>query len=102
MIKNTGNFKIGFTNSHTIYENVIKCRVKEREFNLTLNPTTLFDKKMGDGVISKEFVSSTFEPYVTGIGLYNNKKELLMVCKIQQPIPLSKTSDMVFEIRYDI
>lgn len=99
MIKATGDFRIKFKNSVTIYENIIKCRVKEREFNLTMNNSVLSDKF--NGIIDEMFVNEEFEPYVTSIGLYNDKKELLMICKPQQPITLPKTTDMVFEIRFD-
>jgi hypothetical protein len=101
MVTNFGNFKINFKNSHTIYENIIKCKVKEREFNQTYNKTVRINPLSFDGLIHPTFLKEDFQPYVTSVGLYNEKLELIAVAKFQQPIPLSKTSDMMFEIRFD-
>jgi hypothetical protein len=38
---NTGITKIKFKNSHIVYENFIKCTVKDYEYNLSFNPTLL-------------------------------------------------------------
>lgn len=101
MVTNFGNFTINFKNAHTIYENIVKCRVKEREFNYSYNKSLRLNPKSFDGLIKTDFVQENFQPYVTTIGLYNEKMELVAIAKIQQPIPLSKTSDMIFEIRFD-
>jgi hypothetical protein len=101
MVTNFGNFKINFKNSHTIYENIVKCKVKEREFNYSYNKSLRIAPNSFDGLIQTQFLQENFQPYVTSIGLYNEKLELIAVAKFQQPIPLSKTSDMIFEIRFD-
>ena len=46
--------------------------------------------------------SSYFSPYVTTVGMYNNKKELLAVAKLAQPLPLSPTTDTSIIINLDI
>jgi hypothetical protein len=49
-----------------------------------------------------DFVTgSDFAPYVTTIGLYNEKQELLAVGKLAQPVPTSRTTDMTFYINID-
>jgi hypothetical protein len=101
MIKGIGNFTINFKNSHTIYETVIKCKVKEREFNTSYNKSLRINPNSFDGIIDDKFLTENFQPYVTTIGLYNDKLELVAIAKFQQPIPMSKTTDMVFEIRFD-
>ena len=92
------DFTISFKNEHIIYEHIIKCRVKEREFMLSTNNSLVNN-------ITNElypFVNDdSFQPYVTTIGIYNKNKELMMVAKMNQPIPLSKTTDTIFEIHYD-
>ena len=49
------------------------------------------------------FVSgSTFAPYITTIGLYNNFGELLAIAKLAQPIKKRNDVDMNFLIRLDL
>ena len=113
-----------FQNEHIIYENEVRCIVKESDYNLTYNPTIL--EYGGQYIISgssgytltgsldstvKAFATgslefsgsfSTFQPYVTTIGLYNDDNELLMVAKLGKPIVLSSDTDMTFIVKYDI
>lgn len=111
---------ISFQNEHRIYENEVRCIVKESDFNLTYNPSLL---KYGNQVIVpilgsaangytttgsfdnstiKDFATgSVFQPYVTTIGLYNDNNDLLMVAKLAKPIILSPDTDTTFIVRYD-
>lgn len=93
------NAKLGFKNEHVIFENEIRCKVGENEFNFSHNPTLSSDDK---GTIRSFATSSDFTPYVTTIGLYNERSELLAVAKLAQPIPLSATTDTTFVVKYDI
>lgn len=102
MITNTGNFTIEFKNSHIVYETIVKCKVKEREFLYSTNKSLLVNPNSVDGIV-KDFVKSdTFQPYVSTIGIYNKDSELIGIAKTNQPIPLSKTTDTIFEIRFDM
>ena len=93
------SFSISFKNEHVIYEQNIKCTVKEYEFNYTYNPSSLMS---GSGATVRSFVtSSVFTPYVTTVGLYNDDHELLAVAKLSQPIPLSQDTDSNILVRYD-
>jgi hypothetical protein len=73
-IVNKNNFKLSFTNEHTVYENYITAQIA---------------------------TGSDFQPYATTLGLYNDDNELLMVAKFGQPVPISLETDMTFLIRYD-
>ena len=44
---------------------------------------------------------SYFEPYVTTVGLYNERQQLLAVGKLSQPLPLSSTTDTTILINID-
>ena len=116
----TSTAKVSFQNEHIIYENEVRCIVRESDFNLTYNPTLL---KYGnqyivpisgspsngytttgsfDNTTVKDFATgSFFQPYVTTIGLYNDNNELLMVAKLGKPIMLSPDTDMTFIVKYD-
>ncbi len=120
----TGSFsstKVSFQNEHIIYENEIRCIVKESDFNLSYNPTLL---KYGnqyivpisgspsngytttgsfDNTTIKDFATgSVFQPYVTTIGLYNNSYELIAVAKLAQPLPLSSVTDTTILVNLDL
>jgi hypothetical protein len=90
---------ISFMSSYRIYENQYKCTIRENEFNYTQNPSSL----SGSGEFYYSFITgSYFSPYVTTMGLYNDAKELLVVGKLSQPIPISLYTDTTFIVNFDI
>jgi len=93
------NATLNFKNEYIIYEQEVRCKVGENDFNMTQNPTISTDNS---GSLRAFATGSIFSPYVTTIGLYNNRSELLAVAKLAQPIPLSSTTDTVFVVKYDI
>jgi len=93
------NATLSFKNEYIVYEQEVRCKVGENDFNMTLNPTISTDNS---GSLRDFATGSDFSPYVTTVGLYNNRSELLAVAKLAQPIPLSSTTDTVFVVRYDI
>jgi len=124
----TGTFAVSFKNEHTIYENEIRCLVKESDYNLSFNPTllvsgsqyiiasgstyiltgsidnTIKDFATGSLLPSGSVSGSTsgyFRPYATAIGLYNDNNELLAVAKFGKPIMISPDTDMTFVVKYD-
>ena len=104
-IVNKNNFKLSFTNEHTVYENYITAQIKENEFNLSYNPTLVNNYSSGS---LKSFATgstlpsgSYFTPYATGIGLYNDDGDLLAVAKFGKPILMSPYTDMTFVVKYD-
>ena len=118
--------RIKFKNNHVVYENFVKCTIKDYEFNLSYNSSLLsgsqaqlfaYSGSNGDNVfyettssryygILKDFATgsisgSEFSPYVTTVGLYNDSNELLAIGKMAAPIPISANTDMTFLIKYD-
>jgi hypothetical protein len=93
-----GDYDVKFKNEHIIYENTVKCTVRESEFNYTHNPSISTDTS---GSLRDFATGSGFTPYVTTVGLYNDSQELLAVAKMAQPIPLSTNTDTTFLINYD-
>jgi len=92
-----GPITISFKNEHIIYENEIRCTVKESEYNLSYNPS-LTDVS---GSLYGFATGSAFHPYITTIGLYNDDNDLLMVAKLSEPIMSSLNTDMTFVVKYD-
>jgi hypothetical protein len=91
---------VSFQNEHIIYENEVRCIVRESDFNLSYNPT-LVTGSYASGLLRDFTTGSFFQPYVTTIGLYNDDNELLMVAKLGKPIALSSDTDMTFIVKYD-
>lgn len=88
---------ISFKNAYTVFENQIKCTIKDSDFTLTLNPTI----QDSSGSVSTWATGSDFSPYLTTIGLYNENQELVMVAKLGQATKLSPNTDMNFIIKWD-
>lgn len=90
-----------FKNKHDIYEHEILCKLRESDFNMTLNPTA----RVGNSEDSQEpkaFVTGSWTPYITTIGLYNDNYQLIAVAKLAKPIPKRNDVPMNFIVRYDV
>jgi hypothetical protein len=116
-------YNLGLTSETTIYVNEVKCRVLENDFNYSQNPTVFKYRTRLTGSTSKPdyalpFLSSStaiitdgtpidnvtgssFNPYVTTIGLYNESNELLVVGKLGTPYPIPDNTDITFIVRWD-
>jgi len=96
----TSPVQLFFQNEHIIYENEVRCIVKESDFNLSYNPS-LVTGSYENGILRDFTTASFFQPYATTIGLYNDNNDLLMVAKLAKPIVLSSDTDMTFIVKYD-
>ena len=92
---------IKFQGSHLIYENEYKCTIDESEFNSTLNLTVRKNKSLQEENLANFATGSLFKPYITTVGLYNEKNELLVVGKLGQPIRTSNETDTTLVVRWD-
>jgi hypothetical protein len=90
---------IKFKSEYIIYENEVRCKIGENDFNMSTNPTITTDNS---GSLRDFATSSFFAPYVTTVGLYNERNELLIVAKLAKPLPLSSTTDTTIVVKYDI
>jgi hypothetical protein len=97
----TGPFEVIFKNEYTVYENEVRCLVKESDYNLSYNPT-LVEGSYLSGSLKGFATGSDFYTYATTIGLYNDNNELLAVAKLGKPIMMSPDTDMTFIIKYDV
>ena len=101
-----------FQSSRLIYETQYKCTIRENEFNYSQNPSLISGSNITNPLLSSsslnrsgqmyDFVTgSSFAPYVTTVGLYNENQELLAVAKLSQPLPTSRTTDTSILINLD-
>jgi len=119
----TQPYNLGLTAETTIYQNEVKCRVSENDFNYSQNPTVFqyisavtgsiaspfYSPKNGinswgvitDGTLADNVTGSSFHPYATTIGLYNDAGQLLVVGKLATPYPIPSNTDITFIVRWD-
>ena len=91
--------KLRWKSNVPIYTYNVSCIVRDSEMNFTYNPSAVTGSK---GIISSNVTGSSFAPYITTIGLYNDSDELIAVAKTNKPIPKSTHADMTFEVKIDI
>jgi hypothetical protein len=74
-------------------------RVPTTEANYTTNPTYVIESGDKKGHLKHECFIENPITYITGVGLYNDKKELLAVAKLSRPIQKSPQNDVLIKIR---
>lgn len=116
-------FTLGLTSETTIYQNEVKCRVLENDFNYSQNPTVFkyitpvtggaatpyFAPQGGvsrwgvitDGTMADNVTGSAFNPYATTVGLYNDANQLLVVGKLATPYQIPENTDITFIVKWD-
>lgn len=116
-------YRLDLTAETTIYQNEVKCRVLENDFNYSQNPTVFANRTylsgsatgsfyapygqsgsvgvITDGTLANNITGSDFRPYATTIGLYNENNDLLVVGKLATPYPIPSNTDMTFIVRWD-
>jgi hypothetical protein len=104
--------QIQFEGLHTIYEHQIICTSDPGEFNFSVNPTMYskvlsgsfsgpnFITEQGESV-ANEFFSGSLSPYMTTLGLYNDKFELVAVAKFPRPIRRVPATQQTVIVRFD-
>jgi hypothetical protein len=90
---------ISWKSNFPIYTLNVNCRVKPADYNASYNPTMLNGT---NGDLKGQFTSSSFSPYVTTVGLYNDENDLLAVAKLSRPIRKSEDTEMIFKIQIDL
>ena len=111
-------YNLGLTSETTIYVNEVKCRVLENDFNYSQNPSVFKYRTVitgspalpfyssstaiiTDGTLIDNVTGSSFNPYVTTIGLFNENNDLLVVGKLATPYPIPDNTDITFIVRWD-
>jgi hypothetical protein len=74
-------------------------RIPSGEANYSTNPTYVFDSGDNKGKIKNACFIDNPMTYITTVGLYNTKKELIAVAKLSKPIKKSKENDVLIKIR---
>lgn len=93
---------VSYRGTQTIYETEVSCTIGGGEFNHSSNPTLQEYDPVSDEFIFRSFASSSdFKPYITTIGLYDDRGNLLVIGKLGQPIKTPDNTDTTFIVRFD-
>lgn len=93
------NWKLQYKNNYTIYEFETLVRIKAGTYNKTMNPSALKSPKSNEYL--QDFTSGSLLPYVTTIGLYNDKLQLVAVGKLGRPLKMRPDVDINVIVRWD-
>ena len=109
---------VAFKSSQPIYTYNYHCKLRESEYNHTYNPSALsgsikttYDSagnvysttgSVNDGALKNNVTGSSFQPYITTVGLYNDTNELIAVGKMSQPVPKPANTEMTIVVKIDI
>lgn len=112
------NLSLSWQSSQPIFTHNYHCKVRESEYNFTYNPTSLsgsigttYDSNQEiystSGSIEKgdrasNTTGSSFQPYITTVGLYNDANQLIAVGKMSQPLPKPANTEMTIIVKIDI
>ena len=92
-------YSASYKSTINVFEFATLCKVEQGDFNLTTNYSALKDDNQ---TYLSHMTSSTFEPYLTTIGLYNQHAELLAIGKLANPVKNRNNIDMNFLVRVDL
>jgi len=74
------------------------CRVPNKEFNFSSNPTFTSGSN-GDFTVSSFFKNP--KTFVTQVGLYNDNNELLAVAKLSKPLQKNYSKEAIIKVKLD-
>ena len=100
-----GGFNLTIKSNNTIYEHSVFCIDDDGEFNFSMNESLIETgsdgKNNDDRFLIGYATSSTFQPYVTTIGLYDDFNRLVAIGKLPRPISNDPNLAIAFEVRID-
>jgi len=97
-------WKVDFNGTHTIPTKIFRCRAPAGQLNASTNESFFYIPPTGsDHQFRSEKVKvlTSSLTYVTQIGLYNDRYELVGVAKLAQPIRKEEAQDILFRVRLD-
>ena len=74
-------------------------RVKNAEYNYSNNPTFVNSGSLGE-LFFNTFIQDP-QVYITTVGLYNNRRELLATAKLSQPLLKNYTREALIKVKLD-
>ena len=90
-------FNLQFNNTTELNSTVYFCRANHNEFNYSSNPTYVSGSKI------RVKTQATDDPvsYITTVGLYSDKNELMATAKLSEPLKKSPSTEYTIRVRLD-
>jgi len=85
------------TNTTELFSQMYFCRANNNEFNYSSNPTYLSSSQ----IVTKDVASDPAVSYLTGVGLFSAKGELLATAKLSEPLKKTSSTELNIKIRLD-
>jgi len=95
----TGSFELTYRSTLNITNHNIICSIDPGEFCMTYNPTAY--KQTEPYLPLDSVLSSSWNPYITSIGLYSENYELIAVGKLGQIVPNCSDSNLNIVVSLD-
>ena len=94
-INDGGSFKL--QSEETISSNILFVRARNAEFNYTTNPSIIDST----GEIRNATLINSPQTYITTVGLFNDRNELLAVAKLSRPLLKDFNKEALIRIKLD-
>jgi len=88
---------LSYNNTTEINSTIYFCRVPHNKYNYSSNPTYT----TGSKIRVKTVATDTPVAYITTIGLYNSKNELMATAKLSEPLRKDPTNEITLRVRLD-
>ena len=88
---------IQFNNTTELNSTIYFCRANHNEFNYSSNPTYLEDSQ----IVVKQYSTSSPVAYITTVGLYDDKDQLVAVAKLSEPLRKDPSTELTVRVRLD-
>ena len=98
----SNGWNIKFDNKVSFYQYEAVCNVKEGQFMISNNPSLKKDDDINSEFFKDFATGSSFEPYITTIGLYNDDYQLVAIGKLAKPLPNNKDIAYTFSVRFGV
>jgi hypothetical protein len=94
---------VNFDSSYTIYEHTIMCTMEEGEYNYSFNPSVHSTGSVsGSSLVLDNLASGSLTPYITTVGLYTDRGELVALAKFPRPVKRATDSQQTVIVRFDV
>lgn len=90
-----GSFKL--QSEETLSSNIVFIRARNAEFNYTTNPSIT----TADGEIRDPVLINSPQAFITTVGLFNDRNELLAVAKLSRPLLKDFSKEALLRIKLD-
>ena len=99
---NDHNFQVDYRSTKVVEEVVALCEIGKEEFLVTSNPSARYTPSENEFQLAGFTMSSSFYPYVTTLGLYNDMGDLLATAKLGSPLKRRSDVDVTIQVKFDI